>query len=249
MATPRGLTYVRPSLQKDVALALGLIGKARQGHADATRGRAGYVPLPAHCRLCAAPSQWLTAGLFLELLEQAAQLKYWTRLTGRQQRVSQEPLAVERPADDGRRRLATDPTLTSPARRPLRSRRTGRLGGLDRLLEVGRLAARQTDQRVDLGAELDKLMSERLERFRDFLATPLPLFADYSTHAFGYGIDLGIETLDGPFPPRGRIFGRCRGFHRLAVGCFENQIAARHMINPSAIGFMATIKRQPLILG
>src|SRR5262245_22169896 len=30
---------------------------------------------------------------------------------------------------------------------------------------------------------------------------------------------------------------------------FENQIPARHMINPSAIGFMATIKRQPLILG
>jgi hypothetical protein len=39
-----------------------------------------------------------------------------------------------------------------------------------------------------------------------------------------------------------------RCFDRLSMS-FENQIPARHMINPSAIGFMATIKRQPLILG
>jgi hypothetical protein len=52
----------------------------------------------------------------------------------------------------------------------LSSRRTGRLGGLDSACEIGRLGARQKDQRADLAAELGELTPQGLEHLLGFTA-------------------------------------------------------------------------------
>jgi hypothetical protein len=62
------------------------------------------------------------------------------------------------------------PTLASSPGRSLQPTRTGCLSGFDSFCEVGRLRARQNDQRADLAAELGKFTLERRKRLLGFTA-------------------------------------------------------------------------------